>query len=532
MKKLLLFPATLFVAGSLMSQVYFEDDFSSGNLNNWTLSDEDGDNKNWEVINEVASSYSWDPDAQSALTPDNWMVSNMIDLTGVTGSVTLEWKVSAQDQDWADENYSVYANNSDDINVMTTGGSEFTEVIGTTTNGELVQRSVDLSAFAGSQVHIAFRHHNVSDMFRLNIDDVVVRTIPNNDLAVVDLSINPGLPGNRVITATVLNNGQTTATDFDLDWSFDGSNGTENITGASIALYDTYEVQIPVTANAGNNQTFTAEITTADDDMSNNLYSEGINVLPVVPQYVADDSYGNQFDLHAALSSGQAIVLDFMASWCGPCESSTPEISEFVENNGSGQENVEALAITVESADDATVLNGLNWNGGFYEYPKFPYTNSNNLQYYHYAINHDFNSGGSIPFFVMICPNTADPANSTIVKNDTGYGQGMFAAYQTALDACPSATAKVIEEDLNLSLNVYPNPATDNLNIGFTLQNKSEATIELLNNLGQVVTTQALGSVTGEQSIELNVASLEAGMYIVKVRTANNEITRRVSVVK
>lgn len=532
MKKLLLLPVAIFVAGTLGSQVYFEDDFSSGNLNNWTLNDEDGDNQNWQVSNEMATSFSWDPGSQSPLTPDNWMVSSMIDLSGVTGSVTLEWKVSAQDQDWADENYSVYVNTSNSVTTMDADGEEFTEVIGTTPNGELVQRSVDLSAYAGSQVYIAFRHHNVSDMFRLNIDDVVVRTIPNNDLLVLDASINPGLPGNRVITAIVVNNGQTTVTDFDIDWSFDGANGTENITGISIALYDTYEVQIPVTANAGNNQTFTAEITTADDNMSNNLYSEGINVLPIVPQYVADDSYGNQFDLHAALSSGQAIVLDFMASWCGPCESSTPEISEFVENNGSGQGNVEALAITVEATDDATVLNGLNWNGGFYEYPKFPYTNDNNLQYYHYAINHGFNSGGSIPFFVMICPNTGDPANSTIVKDDTGYGQGMFAAYQTALDGCPSATAKVIEEDLSLSLNVYPNPAANNVNVDFALQNKSEATIALLNNLGQVVKTQALGNVSGEQSVALDVASLEAGMYIVKLKTSNGEITKRISVVR
>tara|TARA_R110002049_G_scaffold29833_7_gene101581 strand:+ start:278 stop:478 length:201 start_codon:yes stop_codon:yes gene_type:complete len=34
-----------------VAQTYFSDDFSSGNLDSWTLTDSDGDNNNWYVAN-------------------------------------------------------------------------------------------------------------------------------------------------------------------------------------------------------------------------------------------------------------------------------------------------------------------------------------------------------------------------------------------------------------------------------------------------------------------------------------------------
>ena len=38
----------------------------------------------------------------------------------------------------------------------------------------MTQHTADLSAYAGQTVYIAFRHYNVTDMFRLNLDDVEV----------------------------------------------------------------------------------------------------------------------------------------------------------------------------------------------------------------------------------------------------------------------------------------------------------------------------------------------------------------------
>lgn len=538
MKKFLCLLSGCALGISAQAQTYFSDDFSSGNLNNWTLVDSDGDGNDWYVLNfndgiqnDHATSASY---AGSALNPDNWMVSQAIDLTSATGTVFLTWKVYGQDQDWPAENYSVYVNTSSDVNTMITDGNAFTEVL-TTSNGYMF-RSIDISSHVGETVYIAFRHHNVSDEFRINLDDIEVMSVAANDLKVSNVLIDNSIEGDRTFQIIVTNNGTNPVSAFDLDWSFNGgSTTTVNPTGLNLEFGDSYTIEVPVNGTvAANNIPFVATITTSDDDDSNNSLTQNFNIVLPIRQYIATDSHGEDFNLYNSLSSGQAIILDFMASWCGPCESSTPEISAMIQNNGSGEGRVQALAISVEQTDNNSVLNNLDWNGGFYSYPKFAYTAENNAQYYHYGVNHDFNSGGSIPFFVMICPNVTDPGRSEIVKVDVGYGNGMFVAYQSALDACPSATLSIDinEEELETTLSVYPNPAKESATVSFNADAENTS-VEVINSLGQTVYSVELGSVMGQNEVNIPTSELAEGLYFVNVKNSNGSTaTARLSVVK
>ena len=47
-----------------------------------------------------------------------------------------------------------------------------------TATSPIEQYIVDLSEYEGMEGYIAFRHYNVSDMFRLNIDDVLIGEMP------------------------------------------------------------------------------------------------------------------------------------------------------------------------------------------------------------------------------------------------------------------------------------------------------------------------------------------------------------------
>lgn len=529
MKKILLGVGLLISTGIGAQTYFFNDDFSNG-LGNWTVVDSDGDGHEWFVEGDVATSASYDNDEAAALTPDNWMISNAIDLTGATGIVRLNWRAYALDQDWADENYSVYVSTNNDVATLTSEGADFNEVIGTSAGYE--GRNIDVSAYADQTIYIAFRHHNVSDQFRLNIDDVSVSVPLDNDLELSAISVDKVIDGDRTFEITVISWGVTTVTSFDVDWSFGGgATTTENVTGVSLEQGDSHTLTVNVNGIEAGTAAFNAEITTADDDATNNSLNESFTFYLPVPQYQADDSYGEAFDLHERLASGQAIVLDFMASWCGPCESSTPDISEFIQNNGSGNGNVEAVAITVEANDNATVLNNLDWNGGFYSYPKIPYVQANDAQYYHYGVNHDLNSGGSIPFFVMICPNPSDPGRSSIVEFDVGYQAGMFDSYQTALNNCAAATADIVEvASNNIDLNIYPNPTATVAQVAFENTDAKETNVSLINAVGQVVYNVDLGAVSGPQNIDIDVASIEAGIYLVKITSGNTIATKRLSV--
>ena len=164
----------------------------------WTVIDNDGDGNNWYVLNNSQSSsggynvHSGDGHATSAsyngaaLTPDNWLITPQINLT--TNSTLTFW-VAGQDPAWASEYFSVYVATSPTVAAFTAT----TAVTSGTATGTMTQYTVDLSSYTGQSVYIAFRHHNVTDMFRLNLDDVQISFVPTAPTIVTDVpSINFG----------------------------------------------------------------------------------------------------------------------------------------------------------------------------------------------------------------------------------------------------------------------------------------------------------------------------------------------------
>jgi hypothetical protein len=94
-----------------------------------------------------------------------------------------------------------------------------------------------------------------------------------------------------------------------------------------------------------------------------------------------------------------------------------------------------------------------------------------------------------------------------------------------------SGNVGLTDNTLEHSMLVYPNPASDFAIVTFTAET-DQATIEVVNALGQTVFTQNLGSVNGEQFVQLSTSTLSEGLYFVNLRTANGTATKRLSVVK
>ena len=146
----------------------------------WTAIDADGDGYNWFIYSGAMQSASYD---DGVLTPDNWLISPQFGLPA-TGNYEVTWTAMAQDQSWPAEHYGVY--------VSTTGNNttDFTMLQEWTLSTGAYNPVIDLSDYAGQNIYIALRHFNCTDMFRMSIDDFIVREQAGANQVVINVQQN------------------------------------------------------------------------------------------------------------------------------------------------------------------------------------------------------------------------------------------------------------------------------------------------------------------------------------------------------
>ena len=138
----------------------------------WLDIDNNGDGYSWQAYEYdphsgtyAAGSSSW-PD-QNPVTPDNWLITPALALGGAE---ELTFWTATQDPAYPAEHYSVK------LSTTGTNVSDFTNVLFEETLADDIwhEITVDLSAFAGETVYIAFQHHDCYDMFWMKLDDISV----------------------------------------------------------------------------------------------------------------------------------------------------------------------------------------------------------------------------------------------------------------------------------------------------------------------------------------------------------------------
>tara|TARA_B100002019_G_scaffold286642_1_gene297432 strand:- start:60 stop:1730 length:1671 start_codon:yes stop_codon:yes gene_type:complete len=185
----------------------------------WTscqiFNDNDGDGNFW--FYQAFDADTADLSANSAsyingvgpLTPDNWVIMGPIDLTNHTDAL-LEWEVRGFDASWCNENYSVYVGSSNNYSDLLGSSVSYTETISGDACGSWANRSLDISAATGDLVYIGLRHHGVTDMYILNIDNVSVTssTMSNEDFTLdnIEYTFNQDTNILRITSTEVLSN--------------------------------------------------------------------------------------------------------------------------------------------------------------------------------------------------------------------------------------------------------------------------------------------------------------------------------------
>ncbi len=81
-------------------------------------------------------------------------------------------------------------------------------------------------------------------------------------------------------------------------------------------------------------------------------------------------------------------------------------------------------------------------------------------------------------------------------------------------------------------LRVFPNPASQNANVIFDLDNNSEVSVNVYDVMGRIVSTSTEQMNAGEHETNINVANFAPGVYNVVIATANGSVTERLTVTK
>ena len=157
---------------------YFEG-FEDGIGSCYRNIDNDGDGYTW--ADNIYTEWTYDPYEGSgcamsasyingigALYPDNYLITPALAIPSEGAKVS--WYVAAQDGSYAAEVYDVMVSTTpDNLNSFT---SIFNETLETS---EWEMRMANIpSSFNGQNVYVAFRHHDVTDMFWMKIDNLSV----------------------------------------------------------------------------------------------------------------------------------------------------------------------------------------------------------------------------------------------------------------------------------------------------------------------------------------------------------------------
>ena len=78
------------------------------------------------------------------------------------------------------------------------------------------------------------------------------------------------------------------------------------------------------------------------------------------------------------------------------------------------------------------------------------------------------------------------------------------------------------------NLQIAPNPFHQQLNIQLSLEQAQDLTIEISNLLGQLVFSQNWETTIGENQVTLPLPSLEAGTYLLHLKSDEGVISRKI----
>ena len=314
MKKFFTLLAALLFTGSLLTaQTYYSEDFEAGIPADWTA----------DAI--------WVHGTAAAISSAYFSIPNHTMIVGVNDDgpgagvdqkgMIYSGQISLAGAEYPILNFASYFVNGDyqgadetaKVFVSTDGGANWTEVYDLPGGGDWAETRVPLFDYAGMNILVGFEYDDGTGWnFGFCIDDVTVEEYPvKRDAEVLYAAatcIGQGLIGQPFgVQGLILNNGTDEINSFDINYSINGTDYSETVSGVSIPLFDNYSFKLEDVGMVTNG-------TTNVDVWISNVNGEGADEDPLNDEGTSASIAG----IEMAENRG-VLVEEATGTWCGWC---------------------------------------------------------------------------------------------------------------------------------------------------------------------------------------------------------------------
>jgi len=229
--------------------------------------------------------------------------------------------------------------------------------------------------------------------------------------------------------------------------------------------------------------------------------------------FVVKDLYGNNIELFQLLDQGKFVVMDFFSPACGFCQLYAGEMQEAYLAHGENQDNIFFMGVgwgaSIQNLFDFMAEYGLT-------YPMVSGSQGGGNQ-----LLTDYQIV-SYPSIILIKPDRAISGELYIP-----YHPPTAAKIDSILQAAGAIfTGLKPERDDSRSVPVAsPNPATDFVNLSFSLEKQAAILLEIKDLQGRSILKHHAGVFpSGPSTYILQLPNLKTGIYALQITTENQKV--------
>lgn len=557
------------------------DDFDNGS--NWTIDNDgqtdpaygwtiDGTVDGWWSTNGITSAsgpgYAELSNGTSPSNPNNSALDVVYTMTSITLDIpNLPGNTSNTDQATLQyQEYGALFNDEQLVEISTDGGTTWVTLRDNRDEHEVLSSSggaaytnptnvsINLAPYItgnASTVQIRFKWTTAFPQSATNpsvwitygwyIDNVRIFTNPDNDIQALEPYWGTAglyysmIPTTQIapidFTANAFNNGLNPQTNVTLNVDINSGTwtGTSQSSTIAVGTYDSLVLTTPYTpAATPGSHAFTWEITQNEvDDVPTNNVIGGDNFEITNYVYAMDNNTIQGSTGNAGFGFEKGNFFDIWADqdvyYIDVRLHSTTVVGSTVYGKlyywDPTNATVFADALFYVEQTDYHVVTQQDINSGFLSLP---------------LLNPTSLSAATNTYFVTACSDGDGGSSNDVQIATSGLSPAGFSYFYAADDDAwylQPATPMVrlnfdgstwgLNEATNVTaLNVFPNPATDEVSVSFNVVDASDVTVEVLDITGKSIETVANATqVSGVQKSVINVSDYAAGMYVINITT-------------